>query len=167
MRKIVSLIATAAMVALLPAAALATQPNKLPVSEFDIFFEEPVATAECGFPVFVHEFGTERVTEFFDKNGDLTHVTIHVNGRAEVLDGEDNLLAWENFAFNVFLDFENGTATLNGNVFNVHITGEGIVINDSGQIIFSLADGSLIAVHGPHEAFFTPPGVLICEALNS
>jgi hypothetical protein len=51
-------------------------------------------------------------------------------------------------------------------VFNIRVTGEGVVVNDSGKIVFSLEDGCLIDVRGPHEAFFTPPPVLICEAVN-
>lgn len=135
--------------------------------EFDFTFEDPLGAELCGVDEFsVHIFGIERVTEFFNQDGDLVKVHINVTGSTEKM-GDGELIAWENLAEMVILDFEEGTATEDGNVFNIHVRGEGVVVNDSGKIVFSLEDGSLLDVRGPHEAFFTPPPVLICEAFNS
>lgn len=164
MRRLSSLILVAALVAMMPAAAMAAVEKQ--VNEFDFEFEDPLGAELCGVDEFlVHEFGVERVTEFFNKDGDLVKVHVNVTGSTEIT-GDGELIAWENFAFMVIIDFEEGTATQNGNVFNIHVTGEGIVVNDSGKIVFSLEDGSLLDVKGPHEAFFTPPPVLICEAIT-
>lgn len=163
MRRISTLVLVTALVVVMPVAALAAVERQ--VNEFENQFEDPLGAELCGVDEFlVHESGVERVTEFFNQDGDLVKVHVHVTGSTEIT-GDGELLAWENFAFMVILDFEEGTVTQNGNVFNIHVTGEGNVVNDSGQIVFSLEDDSLLEVRGPHEAFFTPPPVLICEAL--
>jgi hypothetical protein len=164
-RRLIGLMVAAALVVAMPTAALAAVEKQ--TNHFDDTFEDPFAAELCGLDqVFVHTFGTERVTEFFDKDGELIEVKIQVTGSTEVTDGDGNLLAWENWGEMIIVDFEAGKVYENGNVFNIHVQGEGIVVNDSGRIIFSLEDGSLLEVHGPHEALFTPPPVLICEALS-
>lgn len=164
MRRILNLVLVAGLVATMPMAALAAVEKE--VNEFEFEFEDPLGAELCGVDEFlVHESGVERVTEFFNKDGDLVKVHIHVTGSTEIT-GDGELLAWENFGFILIIDFEKGTVSQNGNVFNIHVTGEGIVVNDSGRIVFSLEDGSLLDVKGPHEAFFTPPPVLICEAIT-
>jgi hypothetical protein len=162
MRRLVGLVLVAVLMAVMPLAAMAAVEKH--VDEFDFTFEDPLGAELCGVDEFlVHEFGVERVTEFFNQDGDLVKVHVNVTGTSEIT-GDGVLLSWENFAFMIIIDFENGTFTQNGNVFNIHVTGEGVVVNDSGKIVFSLEDGSLLDVKGPHEAFFTPPPVLICEA---
>lgn len=164
MRRLLTLVLVTGLVAVMPAAALAAVEKQ--VNEFEIVFEDPLGAELCGVDEFlVHESGVERVTEFFNNDGDLVKVHVNVTGSSEVT-GDGERLAWENFAFMLIVDFEEGTGTQNGNVFNVHVTGEGNVVNDSGKIVFSLEDGSLVDVKGPHEAFFTPPPVLICEAIT-
>jgi putative cell wall-binding protein len=166
MRRFLSLIVVALLVVVMPTAAMAAVEKS--VNEFDDTFEDPFAAELCGVDqVFVHIFGTEKVTEFLNTDSELVKIHVQVTGRTEVTDGDGNLLAWENFAEMIIIDFERGTVTENGNVFNVHVQGKGVVVNDSGKIVFSLEDGSLLDVKGPHEAFFTPPPVLICEALTS
>jgi hypothetical protein len=165
MRRLLTLVLATALVVVMPAAAMAAVEKQ--VNELEDVFEDPLGAELCGVDEFlVHESGVERVTEFFNKDGDLVKVHVNVTGSTEIT-GDGELLAWENFAFMLIIDFEEGTATQNGNVFNIHVTGEGNVVNDSGQIIFSLEDDSLVDVKDPHEAFFTPPPVLICEALTS
>ena len=164
MRRLWTLVLVTALVVVMPVAALAAVERQ--VNEFENQFEDPLGAELCGVDEFlVHESGVERVTEFFNQDGDLVKVHVNVTGSTEIT-GDGELLAWENFAFMVILDFEEGTVTQNGNVFNIHVTGEGNVVNDSGQIVFSLEDDSLLEVRGPHEAFFTPPPVLVCEALT-
>jgi hypothetical protein len=159
------LFVVAFLVVAIPTAASATVEKS--VNPFDFTFEDELGAELCDVDEFlVHEFGVERVTEFFNKDGDLERIHVNVTGSSEIT-GDGELLAWENFAFMVIIDFEEGTISQNGNVFNIHVTGEGVVVNDSGRIVFSLEDDSLLAVNGPHEAFFTPPPVLICEAINS
>jgi hypothetical protein len=164
MRRLLSLIVMALLVVVMPTAAMAAVEKE--VNEFDDQFEDPLGAELCGVDEFlVHESGVEKVTEFFNKDGDLVKVHVNVTGSTEIT-GDGELLARENFAFMVIIDFEEGTITQNGNVFNIHVTGEGNVVNDSGKIVFSLEDDTLLDVKGPHEAFFTPPPVLICEALT-
>lgn len=164
MRKIMTLVTSAALVVMMPAAAALAAVERH-VTEFDEMFSDELGASECGVEEFlVHESGVEKMTEHFNRNGDLVKIHVQVTGKTEIF-GDGELLAWENFAFMVIVDFEAGTASQNGNVFNIHVTGEGVVVNDSGRIVFSLADGSLVAMNGPHEAFFTPPPVLLCDAL--
>jgi len=163
MRRSLSLVVAALLVVVMPAAAMAAVEKS--VNEFDDQFEDALGAELCGVDEFlVHESGVERVTEFLNKDGEVVKVHVSVTGSTEIT-GDGELLAWENFGFMLIIDFRKGTVTQNGNVFNIHVTGEGNVVNDSGKIVFSLEDGSLLDLKGPHEAFFTPPPVLICEAL--
>lgn len=165
MRRLLNLVLVAGLVTTLPMAALAAVEKE--VNEFEVEFEDPLGAELCGVDEFlVHESGVERVTEFFNKDGDLVKIHIHVTGSSEIT-GDGELLAWENYGFMLIIDFEKGTVSQNGNVFNIHVTGEGIVVNDSGRIVFSLEDGSLLDLKGPHEAFSTPPPVLVCEAITN
>jgi hypothetical protein len=163
MRRSLSLIVAALLVVVMPAAAMAAVEKS--VNEFEFQFEDALGAELCGVDEFlVHETGVERVTEFLNKDGEVVKVHVSVTGSTEIT-GDGELLAWENYAFMLIIDFRKGTVTQNGNVFNIHVTGEGNVVNDSGKIVFSLEDDSLLDLKGPHEAFFTPPPVLICEAL--
>jgi hypothetical protein len=166
MRRLLSLVVVAILVVVMPMAAVAAVEKS--VNEFDDTVEDPLGAELCGVDqLFVHILGTEKVTEFFNKDSELVKIHVQTTGRTEISDGDGKLLAWENFAQMVIIDFEEGTVTQNGNVFNFHVQGKGVVVNDSGKIVFSLEDGSLLGVRGPHEAFFTPAPVLVCEAPTS
>jgi hypothetical protein len=104
-----------------------------------------------------------KVTLFFDKDRAPLRVMVNERGMFHFTTG-DSATAFDRFAFNVVEDLVDGTATLNGNVFNVHASGGGgIVVNDSGQIIFN----SEVIVHGPHDAFDEDPAIALCAALAS
>ena len=161
MRKLVVLL-VALGVLMIPTGALAGAP--IVVEDFEFGFGpelEPDISALCGFDVFLEVTGSTKVTVFFDKDGAPLRVQVKERGEAHFTTGH-GATAFDRFAFNVVEDFVDGTATLNGNVFNLHASGGGgIVVNDSGQIIFN---GELI-VHGPHDAFFEDPTIALCAAL--
>lgn len=153
-----------ALIVVIPLSAMASVEKH--TDEFDIVFGDPIGADLCGVDeLTTHLSGVQRVTEFSDKDGALVEVHVNVTATAEVT-GDGELLAWDNYGFMVVFDLTEGTETDLGSPFNTHVHGEGVVINDSGRIVLSLEDGSLLEVRGPHEAFFTPPSELICDAVN-
>lgn len=162
--RLMSVALVVGLVLAIPSAAMASVEKH--EDQFDIVFGDPLGAELCGVDEFItHLSGTQKVTEFFDKDGDLVKVHVNVTATAEVT-GDGELLAWDNYAFEIIYDLEEGTESDVGSPFNTHVTGAGVVINASGKIVVSLADGSLLEGKGPHEVFFTPPAVFICEAIN-
>jgi hypothetical protein len=149
-------------VLMVPTGALAGAPEV--VEDFDFGFGpelDPGISAECGFDVFVEVAGSVKVTLFFDKDGVPLRVMVKERGTAHFTTAH-SATGFDRWAFNVVEDFVDGTETTNGNVFNTHASGGGgIVVNDSGQIIFN----SELIVHGPHDAFFEDPAIALCAAL--
>lgn len=158
MRKLAVLISVFALF-MIPTGALAQAPVVLDEG-VDTFgpFVDPDLSAACGFDVTIEGAEHFKVTLFFDKDGLPTHITVHVRGSAHLSSAGGE--AWDRWAFSVVEDIAEGTATFNGNVFNVHAGSGGVLVNDSGQVIFN---GELI-VHGPHQALFGEADDL-CAAL--
>ncbi len=128
------------------------------------FVFEEVVEIDCG-DYTLREDRTLNFVElvFFDREGDLSAVQLHIHGtvvRTNLATGESSV---EQPAVAVFIDFERGTETTVGAVFNVVIKGEGIVIQDTGRLVFSFIEG-LIFEAGPHESLHNPD--LVCSHLR-
>ena len=162
MRKLTILLVVLGVL-MIPTGALATPPMVVEDSEFGFGpVLEPVISDACGFDVFIEVAGSTKVTVFFDKDGAPLRAQVKERGEAHFTTGH-GATAFDRFAFNIVEDFVDGTATFNGNVFNVHASGGGgIVINDSGQVIFN----SELIIHGPHDALFEDPVIALCAALT-
>ena len=161
MRKFVVLFVVLGVL-MIPTGALARPP--IVVEDFEFGFGPELdldISAVCNFDVFIEVAGSTKVTVFFDKDGAPLRVQVKERGTAHFTTGH-GATAFDRWAFNVVEDFVDGTETVNGNVFNVHASGGGgIVVNDSGQVVFN---GELI-VHGPHDALFEDPTIALCAAL--
>ena len=51
-----------------------------------------------------------------------------------------------------------------GSIYRIHLPGSGIVVHDSGLIIF-YPDGTVV-VHGPHDVYYADSDAPICNALG-
>ena len=161
MRRWTVLIAVMALVVAIPAAASAAAPEV--VEDFTASWEglDPGATAACGFEVHSDGSETVKVTVFSNNDGEPTKVLVHVNG-FNTISSPGGGTVTDNYAFRVIDDLVAGTSRTLGNVFNMHAKGGGILVNDSGFIEFS---DSGVVIHGPHDAFVSDIGEVLCPVL--
>ena len=161
MRKQFVLLVVLALLAI-PATAFGAKPEVFFEGEFDDSFTIP-AGAVCAFEIEGQE--TSRVQEkgYFNEDGSLNRVHVKVRGTT-YLTGPGGT-AVDRWAWNGVFDAEALTFTQNGNVFNVHAGPGGVLVNDSGKIVFDDTTGEVLRINGPHEAFFEEFDAL-CEAIG-
>ena len=161
-RSAVGVVASAAFVAVaLPSQALAEKPFVLDEGQFSEDFVIPAEFGPCDFDLRLQEEGSFKVTVFFDKDGETRLAKVHTNGTSMWgLPGEDGVVT-EHWVANDFLELAPGStpetpplgsATV-GNLWNAHAGAGGVLVNDSGRIVFD-ENGDVVSVNGPHEAFF-------------
>ncbi len=137
------------LVALMPSAALAARPEV--VFEETFSAENELAfgmSQECGFDVYITETVDVKETHFFDKNGQLRKIRVHVMG--DTLWSGPAGEAFEHWVVNVSIDPIAGTETVAGNRWNAHGGGGGILINGSGRVVIEFESGEM-TVRGPSD----------------
>ena len=140
-----------AMLMMIPLTAMAAKPALILDDTFTFGPEvQPTLSGYCGFEVMTEGSESVRITEFYDKTGDFAKATVHVNGSARYW--TDHGEATENFALNIKF-FPDGSQVTIGNVWNVHDSTGGLLIQDSGRVVFD-AMGDITTVNGPHEELF-------------
>ena len=98
-------------------------------------------TAMCGFDVYSSGHVRQVEKGFYDRNGELVRVEVHVNGNIDTYTTVDASLK-SRFALHISekKDDETGTwtQTFKGNGWNVHApgTGLGTVVHDKGLVTF-------------------------------
>lgn len=126
--------------------------------------DETIAAGEiCDFAVHLVDSGHERITQFFNQEGDLVKVTIHVRGTSH-WSGPGGT-ATEHWSWNGTFDPETLTFTQAGNVWNLHMGQGGTILQDKGRIVRDVANDEAIRINGPHEVFEQGLGAL-CEAIG-
>jgi hypothetical protein len=104
-----------------------------------------------------------RSTRFF-KGGDL----VRVRDRVRVRETDTNSVTGKTIAvranYSVVENRVKGTLAFNGVVYISTSPGEGVVIQDTGKVVFD-AEGDLVKVAGPHEVLETN-GEIFCTALS-
>jgi hypothetical protein len=136
----------------LPGTAAADQPS---VSTVPISFARIDAglSQACGFPVFITADGERRITTFADGRV-MTHRQVtntwSANGKTVT-----------NYQTVTFID-EAGVRTVVGNLFSIHIPGQGLIVQNMGRVVFDLASGEVLFEAGPHEPIST-----VCAYLAS
>jgi hypothetical protein len=165
MRRLALLLGLLVLSVAFVATAAATPPT---VEEFH---DELSFDIDCG-TFLLHEEAVvdDRVTTFFDKAGNPTHVQIHERFRGVITTSDGETFRDPGF-FNIFVDLaatpndeSDDTATIAGMFFAITVPGVGIVVQDTGLITFH-PDGS-VTVHGPHETLVQGLETLICPVLG-
>ncbi len=155
------LVATAGVAATMATPAAADKPLVFDEGQFSEDFVIPAEFGPCDFDVRLQEEGSFKVTVFFDNDGETRQAKIHTNGTSRWgLPGEDAVVT-EHWVNNTFLELAPGSdentpplgVAVVGNPWNAHAGAGGILVNDSGRIVFD-ENGDLVSVSGPHEAFF-------------
>lgn len=155
------LAATAGVAAMSATPASADKP--LVVEDFtdSVDFVIPAEFGPCDFDIRLQEEVSVKVTLFFDSDGETRQAKVHVNGTSYWSLPEGDVVVTEHWVTNEFVELPPGatpetdplSVTLVGNPWNAHAGAGGILVNDSGRIVFD-ENGDLVVVNGPHEAFF-------------
>lgn len=151
--------------------AFADKPFVFAEGEFDDTFVIPGGVGVCDFDVQGRATGTFKVTVYFDSDGETRLAKDHTRGTTYwSLPGSD-VAAVDRWVNTTFLELAPGSdentpplgVTVVGNPWNVHLGAGGVLVNDSGRVVFA-ADESIVAVNGPHQALFGEFSDL-CDAL--
>ena len=147
MRKLLVLaLGAAASLLLVPAGALAATPD---MGTFDDGYHTFVDTEVCAAAPFEfdvdatdHEYGQYQV--FFDGNGNVIRVLVHLNYDAWISANGKTIVEHDTWTFIATPDSSRSVG------LTVHIKGvDGMVQLDAGQIVFD-ANGDIDYVRGPH-----------------
>lgn len=157
----VALALTGGVIAATAAPVSADKPLLFEEGEFEDTFVIPGGVGLCDFPVQNSNRGTFRTTVYFDRDGETRLARSHVNGTSDwSLPGGDVVVS-ENWVVNVSFELAPGSGpgtpplseTVVGNPWNAHAGAGGVLVNDSGRVVFD-GDGNIVSVSGPHEALF-------------
>jgi hypothetical protein len=96
---------------------------------------------------------TRSVTEFYDNEGNLLREELHIR----FVGSETNDVTGQSLPVNgvrhVTFDYVSGAFTETGVLRHVTLPGQGIILHESGRIVRSLDDDSLLGQSGPHQLF--------------
>lgn len=155
------LAATVGVTALMATPAAADQPVVLEDFTDSADVVIPAEIAPCDFEIRLQQEVSVKVTLFFDQDGETRQIKVHVNGTALWSKPEGGVVLTDRWVVNEFQELPPGatpdtqplSVALVGNPWNVHGGAGGVLVNDSGRIVFD-ENGELVAINGPHEAFF-------------
>ncbi len=155
------LAATVGATALMATPAAADQPVVVEDFTDSVDFVIPAEFSACDFDVRLQEEVSVRVTVFFDQDGETRQLKAHVNGTTHWSNPEGGVVLTDRWVRNDFVELPPGatpetpalSVAVVGNPWNVHGGAGGVLVNDSGRIVFD-ENGEPVAINGPHEAFF-------------
>jgi hypothetical protein len=148
----------------LPAPSLVRAGGPL-IEEFDSVVDDELM-ANCGdFLIIANGSGKNRITTFFDNEGNPIRVAFHGRYRGTMTNSVtgETLLDAPSVA-NITFDLVAGTQTNIGAFFTVTTPGGGAVLIEAGRIVFD-GNGPPIFIAGPHRPPNETIGIL-CDALR-
>jgi hypothetical protein len=162
---------TGGVVATMGSPAFAGKPLVFEQGEFDETFVIPGGVGFCDFDVQGRDTGSFKTTVFFDRDGETRLAKNHANGTTYWSLPDGDVVAVDRWVNNSFFELAPGSGpetpplsqTTVGNPWNVHGGAGGVLVNDSGRVVFD-GDGNIVSVNGPHQALFGEFGDL-CDAL--
>jgi len=90
---------------------------------------------------------------FYDKDGTLLREVRHVHFVGTDTNDDTGTALRDTGERRIVLDFANGTFTETGVLRHITVPGSGIVLHETGRLVVSLDDDSLISMAGPHQLF--------------
>jgi hypothetical protein len=105
-----------------------------------------------------------RGTVFFDNAGNPIRVVEHVVSHSTDTNSVTGLALHEHDRYSVIVDLQTGQVSLVGAPIRMNRKGQGIVIQDTGIVVFDAA-GNIIFEGGPHELLHQGDQ-LFCAALS-
>lgn len=162
----------AAIVALL-ALAPATTARAVPPTQTTVYvndtFEDPALTTKCGFPVQIHLDGPLKVITRYDQAGTPVRQIQVAPAFRVTFSGPGGSFGTPGPAVELRTLNPDGSpdiVTVVGLLTGVHLPGQGVILLDTGKIVFhDYLGGELIAEVGPHEMFGSGDATQMCNAL--
>jgi hypothetical protein len=132
----------------------------------EVFPIEDLFELDCGgFTARLTYTGTGRATTFFDGTGAPVKLVIHVKVKGSATNLSTGKTLKDDESTIIRIDLLTGETTINGGVAHVTAPGEGIVIHDTGKIVFD-SEGNVTFVAGPHDQAEQGPEQAYCSALD-
>lgn len=103
--------------------------------------------------------------EFYDADGNLTRVVMHVGGSDTFYNSVTGESVTGTINSGETLDLVDGTVTQNGTIGRITVPGEGAFFFDVGKYIIDFEDG-LTFLAGRHHAFFEEDYTRLCDLLG-
>jgi hypothetical protein len=143
----------AAIVAAVVTSLLAVIPADAaqPVTFTEEFANEFTDTENCDFDVALSFVGTLRITEFYDRSGNLVRIQSKGEdfGTATNVENDKTASGVDNWLETI--DPTKDVGVIRGLFFHLNVPGHGIVLIDAGYIAFQ--GGEVGRVAGPHQVF--------------
>jgi hypothetical protein len=92
-------------------------------------------------------------TLYYDRDGNLVREVRQVHFVGTDTNDENGTSLRDTGERHIVLDFVNDTFSESGVLRHVTVPGSGIVLHESGRLILSLSDDSVIFMAGPHQLF--------------
>jgi hypothetical protein len=154
---------------LVPAASASAAPPVFQTVEVDFTLPpDPAVTAQCGFPVEVHGFGTWKISVHERKGGTTVEIDRLIHSGVTFT----NLTTGESYTSrsagpSIITTYADGTGTTAGvGIFDIEIVqGEGVLWKNVGRIVWDEA-GTVIFEAGSHPAFTGGDASGLCAALR-
>lgn len=144
---------------------LASKPNFI-IIPVDNTFEHSISEL-CGFPVIFNEKGTLKIAEHFDKDDNLSHVSlISIQWRVSFTNPANGTSFEAASPVPVKFTFESDGSVkvaFMGLNFLFHVAGQGLVFQETGKIVFD-ENNNVIFSAGPH-SFHEGDAQAFCNAL--
>jgi hypothetical protein len=140
--------------------ALATPPDR-----FTIQNSGSTILTQCdGFNVISDWTSTETFTYYYNQQGDLETITVHINGRDRVYNSETGFEVFGNFAANTTFDVATSQSFQRGLAYNISVPGYGIVYQVSGMVRIVFVEGVPVVVKSAGNIQLNTG--LLCEAMD-
>jgi hypothetical protein len=118
-----------------------------------------------GFTAHVTYVGSGRATTYFDAAGEAVRLRIQSNVKGSAVNTQTERTLRDDESIIAVINLLTGEETINGAPAHVTAPGEGIVIHDTGRIVFD-AEGNVAFEAGPHDQLDQGPLEAYCAALE-
>ena len=103
-------------------------------------------------------------TTYFGRNGEAVKDVVHVGHISDDVNSVSGLTLHEHDHFVIIFDFVRGKTYLNGAEFVMNRKGEGIVLHDTGRLVFG--ENGIEFQAGPHQVNNDGEDLAFCRALG-
>jgi hypothetical protein len=105
----------------------------------------------CGFPIVYTENGTFEVKTYYDGAGNpIKLILTNMSRYTETATANGKTLT-TNWPAAVYYSLENNTAAVVGLRAGYHVPGAGVVLLETGRVVFDLATGDVLFTAGEHQ----------------
>jgi hypothetical protein len=133
-------------------------------SAYSLQFEGVI---DCGtFQDVFTDYYDVRETDVFDAAGNLVLVTYHAEHRSDDRNTVTGLVLHEHGHFSQVVDLVARTITITGASEIINIPGRGVVVQDTGRLVFSLDGDVLFFAGGRKHSEFIIGDQVLCDALS-